>query len=197
MADSKRDLQALNLAQDAHALFAFTPRQDTRGVDMRLIAAALVLGCTLLAPCASAQMGGMAPSSSARRQDPTVPYQAGVAAFNDGNFPEAIRQLRTARRALPNDGNINYALGLAYNSNGEKEEAKTAFERAVRASNAPIPARLQLGLVALQLGDRDIATEQQSALQQAVASCDAACGDARRRQMQAALDQLTTALATP
>ena len=92
---------------------------------------------------------------------------------------------------------INYALGLAYNANGEKEEAKTALERAVRAANAPVPAHLQLGLVAIQLGDRETATEQQTALQRAVAACDATCGDARRAQMQTALDQLTQALATP
>ncbi|MEQ1810807.1 MAG: tetratricopeptide repeat protein [Terricaulis sp.] len=165
---------------------------------MRAMVTALALACAFVAPSAYAQMGGgMAPSSSAPRQDPAVPYQAGVAAFNAGNFPEAIRQLRNARRASPNDGVINYALGLAYNANGEKEEAKTALERAVRAANAPVPAHLQLGLVAIQLGDRETATEQQTALQRAVAACDATCGDARRAQMQTALDQLTQALATP
>lgn len=163
---------------------------------MKPITAIVVVAGMLLAPCSYAQMGGMAPSSTpAPARDPAIPYQAGVAAFNAGNYAEAIRQLRTARRARPNDGNINYALGLAYNANGEKEEARTAFERAVRANNAPIPARLQLGLVALQLGDRAAAREQQTALQSAIASCDAACGDARRNQMQLALDQLTRALA--
>lgn len=161
----------------------------------QLAAAALV--CSALgAPPAHAQMG-MGMQSTPQREDPTAAYQAGVAAFNAHNYPEAIRQLRSARRASPNDGAINYALGLAYNANGDKSEAKTSFERAVRASNAPIPARLQLGLVALELGDRETATEQQAALQRAVTSCDAACGDARRGQLQAALDQLTRALATP
>jgi Flp pilus assembly protein TadD len=131
------------------------------------------------------------------QRDPNAPYQAGVAAFNAGNYTEAIRQLREARRARPNDGVINYALGIAYNANGEKEEAKTALQRAVRASNAPAPARLQLGLVALSLGDREAATEQQSALQQAITSCSGACSDAQRTQMQSALDQLTRALAAP
>jgi tetratricopeptide (TPR) repeat protein len=160
----------------------------------RLVAA---LGCAflLVAPLAHAQMGSMAPTP--QREDPSVPYQAGVAAFNAGNYAEAIRQLRTARRASPSDGAINYALGLAYNANGDKAEAKTSFERAVRASNAPIPAHLQLGLVSLELGDRATATEQQTALQRLLASCDAACGDARRGQIQAALDQLTRALAAP
>jgi tetratricopeptide (TPR) repeat protein len=147
------------------------------------------------APIAQAQMGGgMGMQSTPQQQDPTVPYRAGVAAFNAGDYAEAIRQLRTARRALPNDGNVNYALGLAYNANGDKDEAKQAFQRAVRASNAPIPARLQLGLISLELGDRETASQQRTALQQMITSCDAACGDARRGQMQTALDQLTRAL---
>lgn len=161
----------------------------------KFVVAALVC-CILGAPLAHAQMG-MGMQSSPQREDPTAAYQAGVAAFNSRNYPEAIRQLRAARRASPNDGAINYALGLAYSANGDKDEAKTSFERAVRASNAPVPARLQLGLVALELGDRETATEQQAALQRAVSSCDAACGDARRGQLQAGLDQLTRALATP
>lgn len=160
------------------------------------VAAILAAICALGAPSAQAQMG-MGMQSSPQREDPTAAYQAGVAAFNARNYPEAIRQLRAARRASPSDGTINYALGLAYSANGEKEEAKTSFERAVRASNAPAPARLQLGLVALELGDRETAAEQQAALQRAVSSCDAACGDARRAQLQAGLDQLTRALATP
>lgn len=154
------------------------------------------LGCALLTTAAHAQMGG-GMQSTPQREDPTVPYQAGVAAFNAGDYPEAIRQLRTARRALPSDGNINYALGLAYNASGDKEEARTAFARAARARNAPIPTRLQLGLVALQLGDRETATEQQAALQDMIASCDAQCGDARRGQMQSAVTQLTQALEAP
>jgi tetratricopeptide (TPR) repeat protein len=150
-----------------------------------------------LAPIAQAQMGGgMGMQSTPQPQDPTVPYRAGVAAFNAGDYAEAIRQLRTARRALPSDGNVNYALGLAYNASGEKDEARQAFQRAVRASNAPIPARLQLALVSLELGDRETATAQQTALQRMIGSCDATCGDARRGQMQTALDQITRALGT-
>jgi Flp pilus assembly protein TadD len=159
-------------------------------------AKAVLLSAILIgfgAPVAYAQMGG-GMQSTPQREDPAVPYQAGVAAFNAHNYPEAIRQLRAARRAAPSDGAINYALGLAYAANGDKSEAKSSFERAVSARNAPIPARLQLGLVALELGDRETATEQQTALQRMITACDAQCGDARRGQMQSALDQLTRAL---
>lgn len=165
---------------------------------MKRIVLALALSCACLAaPSAFAQMGGMAPTASAPRQDPNVPYQAGMAAYNAHNYSEAVRQLQTARRLSPRDGLISYALGLALNANGDKEEAKGAFERSVRARNAPVQAHLQLGLVALELADRETATEQQAALQRLIAECDATCGDARRGQMQTALDQLNQALATP
>jgi tetratricopeptide (TPR) repeat protein len=141
-------------------------------------------------------MSSTGPSVSSR-EDPTAAYQAGVAALNAQNYQEAVRQFRNARRAAPRDGTINFALGLALLGAGEAGEAQSAFERSTRASNAPAGAWLQLGLLYLQGGDREHATEQQAALQEAVNDCDARCGDQRRAQLQAAYDQLTTALNAP
>ncbi len=161
--------------------------------------AAAVFVC-LAAPMAMADggggggsMGGSTPSMSPR-EDPAAAYQAGVTALNAQNYREAIRQFRTARRMAPNDGAINYALGVAYMGNGDNDEARGAFERAARASNAPVGTRLQLGLVYLELGDRERAVEQQTALANAMAACDAVCGDAKRAQLQAAHDELTRVL---
>ncbi len=166
---------------------------------MTLIRSALcALVLTVAAPAALADPGGggggMSMGSSGNRENPAAAYQAGVAALQANDYREAIRQFRVARRAAPNDGVINYALGLAYAGADENEDARGAFERAVRADNAPAGAHLQLGLVYLELGQRDRAVEQQAALTQAIAACDASCGDARRAQLQAALDQLTQAL---
>ena len=167
------------------------------------IAIAAVLFAAAATPHALAAGGGgggggmsSAPSASLR-EDPAVAYQAGVTALNAQNYREAIRQFRSARRAAPNNGAINYALGIAYAGNGDKPEAREAFERAVRDETAPVGARLQLGLVELELGHRDQAVAQQTALAAAIAACDAACGDARRAQLQAAHDQLARALETP
>jgi tetratricopeptide (TPR) repeat protein len=52
-------------------------------------------------------------------------------------------------------------------------------------------------LLYLQGGDRERAVEQQAELQEAINDCDARCGDQRRAQLQAAYDQLTTALNAP
>jgi tetratricopeptide (TPR) repeat protein len=120
-----------------------------------------------------------------------------VAALNEQNYRAAIRHFRTARRALPNDGMVNYALGLAYTGNGDTDDARSAFERAVQVSSPPAGAHLQLGLILLQQGDRDGAVAQQTTLAGALQACDASCGDTRRAQLQAAHDQLTQALAAP
>jgi tetratricopeptide (TPR) repeat protein len=170
-------------------------------MKLRLTLVALALACAA-APAAMADGGGgggmssSAPSAGSR-EDPTAAYQAGVAALNAQNYEEAVRQFRSARRAAPSDGLINFALGLALLGAGETDDARGAFQRSVRASNAPAGARLQLGLLYLQGGDREHAVEQQAALQEAINDCDDRCGDSRRAQLQAAYDQLTTALNAP
>lgn len=172
-------------------------------MKLKMTAVVLALAC-MGAPAALADGGGgggggMSSSgpSSTPREDPAAAYQAGVAALNARNYTEAMRQLRVARRAAPNDGIINYALGLALVGGGEADDALRTFERAARASNAPAGTRLQLGLLYLQNGDRESAVEQQTALQTAIGACDARCGDQRRAQLQSSYDQLTTALNAP
>jgi tetratricopeptide (TPR) repeat protein len=165
---------------------------------MRTLIAISAFALVIAAPPALAQMGGgMGMSSSSSGPSPQQAYAAGVAAYNAHDYAEAIRQLRTARQAAPSNGGINYALGLAYIGAGQKPEAREALTRAVRDRNAAPGAYLQLGLVSLELGDRTAATTQQAAVQQQISRCDAACGDAKRAQWQAAYDQLTQALATP
>ncbi len=167
-----------------------------------LTIAGAALAGVLAAPLALANGGGggggagPAPSS-APREDPAAAYQAGVTALQAQNYREAIRQFRNARRGAPNDGAVNYALGLAYVGNGDSDDAQGAFERAARAANAPVGARLQLGLVYLELGQRENAVAQQATLAEMVAACDEACGAARAAQLQAAHRQLTQALEAP
>jgi tetratricopeptide (TPR) repeat protein len=145
-----------------------------------------------------AQMsGGMTPTPSVPEVDPAIPYQNGIAAFNAGDYVKAIRELRAARDASSGDGVINYALGRAYAASGKKKEAKQAFQSAVRARNAPIPAYLQLGLVAIDLGDRTTAANQLAALDKKLVACGVTCSETARGQIKAAMDQLARALAAP
>jgi tetratricopeptide (TPR) repeat protein len=170
-------------------------------MKLRLSLIALALAC-VGAPTALADGGGggggmtTGPNVSAR-ESPAAAYQAGVAALQAQDYTEAVQQLRRARRAAPNDGVINFALGLALVGAGESDEARGVLERAVRASNAPAGARLQLGQLYLQGGDRERAVGQQTALRNAINQCDARCGDERRAQLQAAYDELTQSLDAP
>ena len=148
---------------------------------------------------AQAQMGGgMSPTPSGpSAADATVPYRKGIAAFQAGDYPTAIKELRKASDANSSEGAIPYALGMAYTASGKKAEAKKAFQSAVRTGNAPIPAYLQLGLVSLELGERDVATKQYAVLEKKLAKCDAKCGDEDRAEIKAAMDLLGQKLGTP
>ena len=158
----------------------------------------MVVISLVAAPQAHAQMGGggMSPSMGGGSQaDATVPYQKGVAAFRAGDYPKAIKELRAAQSANSSEGAIPYALGLAYAASGMKKEAKQAFQSAVRTGNAPIPAHLQLGLVAIELGERDVATKQHAALEKKLAKCNGKCSD--EAEIKSAMDQLAGKLGTP
>ena len=164
----------------------------------RLQISAAVIGL-VLASGAQAQMGGgMGPTPSGpSAADATVPYKKGIAALRAGDYPTAIKELRKAYDANSGEGAIPYALGMAYTASGKKPEAKKAFQSAVRTGNAPIPAYLQLGLVAIELGERDLAVKQQAALEKKLTKCDAKCGDEDRAEIKAAVEQLAGKLATP
>lgn len=167
------------------------------------LSAALMMALAVASPSARADGGGGRGMSNAPANgggsnvNPAESYQNGVAAMNARNYRDAIRHFRTARRALPNDPNINYALGLAYVGNEENDEAREAFERAARSETAHAGTWLQLGLVYLELGQRDQAAAQVTTLERMISECDATCGDTRRGQLQAARDQLARALEAP
>lgn len=169
-----------------------------------LIGAAIA--CALcIAPSASANSSGggsmsnsgMSATQRGGDRDPAVAYQAGVAALQAHNYTEAVRQFGIAQHAAPNNGAVNYGLGLSYLGANDKTNARDALQRSVRDREAPAGAHLQLALVSIELGDRNAAVEQQTWAQHAVSACDAACGDARRAQLQAAYDQITQALNPP
>jgi len=161
--------------------------------------ALVVLGLFALAaaPVATAQMGGGGMSSSGPAGPDQAAYDRGITAFQAQDYEAAIRYLRAARRPAPDHGGVNYALGMSYLAIGNREQARDAFAHAVRDRTAPPSAWMQLGLLALEAGDREAAVNQQEALQRQLSRCSASCGDERRGHLQNAYDQLTRALATP
>lgn len=155
----------------------------------------LAIGLVAATPAQAQMGGGGAPMGGSSQADATVPYKKGIAALEAGDYAKAIKELRAAYSANSTEGAIPYALGMAYVADGKKAEAKKAFQGAVRTGNAPIPAYLQLGLVSLELGDRDLAAKQHAALEKKLAKCNAKCGD--EAEIKAAMDQLGAKMATP
>lgn len=172
-------------------------------MKLMLALGALVMVCAV-APIAAADgggdsMGGMNSSSPSGggENEAAAAYREGIAALQAHNYHEAVRQLRIAQRGARNNGQVNYVLGLASYLDNDKDGARSALERAVRASDAPADARAVLGIVYLQLGDQPHALEQQTVLQNALNACDAACGETRHAELERALNKLNQAMAPP
>ncbi|KAF0178799.1 MAG: hypothetical protein FD160_2239 [Caulobacteraceae bacterium] len=113
------------------------------------------------------------------------------------DYRTAVSRLRSVVDVAPTNMGANYAYALALIGNGDARAAVRPLERALRSEDAPPDVRKQLGLVRLQLGDRDKASEQLTALATALAACDATCGDMKRAQIQNAHDALKAALDAP
>jgi tetratricopeptide (TPR) repeat protein len=161
-----------------------------------LVAALSTLAFVAITPVANAQMGGGGGMTSSGAAIPDQgAYNRGVDAYQARDYEAAIRYLRAARRPAPDHGGVNYVLGMSYLGIGDKEEAREAFAHAVRDRSAPPGAWLQLGLLALEAGDREVATRQQDALQRQLNRCNSNCDPDRRTNLQSAYDQLTQRLA--
>lgn len=160
-----------------------------------LIAVLTTLAFAATASTATAQMGGGGMSSSGPAVPDQAAYDRGLAAYQANDYEAAVRYLRAARRPAPDHGGVNYALGMSYLGLGEKDQARDAFAHAVRDRTAPPSAWLQLGLLALEAGDRQGATRQQAALERQLSRCNSNCDSDRRANLQSAYDQLTQRLA--
>jgi tetratricopeptide (TPR) repeat protein len=137
--------------------------------------------------------GGMGSSGgSSTSLDPAKAYQDGVAAYNAHDYKSAIEHFKEALDVVPDDMAANYALGLSYIGDNDPKRARRALEKAVRNDKAPADAYLQLGLVYLQLDDKDKATAQQTAIAEKLKSCG--CSDKEKSDWQTASDKLTQAL---
>ena len=190
-----------NIPQDSisHLRLKLLPNPSTHeeavsNIAVRFLAA--IAAVSVAMPGHAQMAGGMdyAPSMP-ERADPTIPFQNGVEALNAGQYDKAIRELLKARNARPGEPQINSALGLAYQGAGRKADAKRAFQRAVRARNAPTSALLNLGLVALELGDRATAEAQQTGLDTKLAGCTGSCTASDIAEIKAAQEKLSAALA--
>lgn len=80
----------------------------------------------------------------------TALTRLGILDIKAGLFESAIHRLEQAARVLPDSGEVNYYLGLAYRRTGRVDEAVAAFWRARLDPHFGIVGRYQLGEIAAQ-----------------------------------------------
>ena len=68
---------------------------------------------------------------SVQSADPRETYQAAVGHMNNGEWDEAVRQLREVVQAVPGNARLHNTLGIALASAGNSEEAADQFRRAL------------------------------------------------------------------
>jgi tetratricopeptide (TPR) repeat protein len=124
--------------------------------------------------------------------DPAAEYRQGIAALQAGRYEDAKRLFEHVLTVVPHDAQTNLLAGLANEGLGDFRGAQTRFEQAVRANPALIPARRELGLTYLRLGQRTRAEEQLAGLNRLRIECAANCP--RAAEIAGAIEALSVAL---
>jgi tetratricopeptide (TPR) repeat protein len=114
------------------------------------VLARLTLLClTLLPPGCCIRAEQAAPSATDRldRQ-----FQAAVAQYDSGRFPEAATALEALLREVPESFEVHELLGLVYSAQSQDAKASPHLEKAVRLKPGSASARMNLAINLVQLG---------------------------------------------
>ena len=84
----------------------------------------LFIMCAITAACAA--------SKANKKEDADIHYKLGVVHLNEGNIPDALKELTAAVETYPDDATFHNALGLAYFAKGMHEDAIYQFKKAVK-----------------------------------------------------------------
>ena len=77
-------------------------------------------------------------------------YNTGIKALEQENYPLARCDLETAYRYVPENSEINFALGLLWQQQGDVRRAETFYERALKINPRHVGAWNNLGVLAGQ-----------------------------------------------
>ena len=102
----------------------------------------LRLVCLALLPLASGLHAQDAPSGTTERLDRQ--FQAAVAQYESGRFPEAATALESLLRELPESFEVHELLGLVYSAQSQDAKAAEHLEKAVRLKPDSAAARTNL-----------------------------------------------------
>lgn len=89
--------------------------------------------------------------------DPRETYEAAVGHMNNGEWEEAVRQLRAVVQAVPGNARLHNTLGIALSSAGNAEEAADEFRRALEFEPGYASALKNLALHEMAQRDFDAA----------------------------------------
>src|SRR5260370_10875148 len=99
--------------------------------------------CLALLPLAACLHAQDAPGGSTQRVDRK--FQAAVAQYESGRFPEAAAALESLLREVPESFEVHELLGLVYSAQSEDAKAAEHLEKAVRLKPDSAAARTNLG----------------------------------------------------
>jgi len=103
---------------------------------------------------------GAATLYSAAQQDLDREFQAAVALYEAGQYPEAAVQLEKLLKQAPGSFEVQELLGIVYASQSQFEKANAHFETAVRLQPTSAAARTNFGTNLVRLGKTELAEQQ-------------------------------------
>src|SRR5258708_38898224 len=98
--------------------------------------------CLALLPLAACLHAQDAPGGSTERLDRQ--FQAAVAQYESGRFPEAVAALESLLREVPESFEVHELLGLVYSAQSQDAKAAAHLEKAVRLKPDSAAARTNL-----------------------------------------------------
>ena len=116
-----------------------------------------LLGHALVATLSFAQSRSAA---SSRDQELNRQFQAAVAQYDAGHFPEAATQLEKLLREVPDSFEAQELLGMVYAGQSHDELARPHLEAAVRLKPTSAAAHINLAANLVRLGDVEGARQQ-------------------------------------
>ncbi|HYD38177.1 MAG TPA: tetratricopeptide repeat protein [Allosphingosinicella sp.] len=159
-----------------------------------LLAAALLgSGADLLANPGGS--GGSSPSMSAPSYDPAAEYRKGLEALQAQRFQEAKKAFERVLSVAPGDANTLFLAGLAAAGLNDLKGSRKYYERAIKADKELVPARRELGVTYVKLGEKEKADAQLAALKAMQDKCAGAC--AKAAEIGGAVQALTAAIGAP
>lgn len=118
---------------------------------VRILASALSAVAACLLPASSGQ---------AQQQDLDRDFQAAVAQYEAGKYPEAAAKLERLLPKAPESFEVHELLGLVYAAESQDKRARDHLEAAVRLKPGSASARTNFGNILVHAGELDLAEQQ-------------------------------------